>query len=180
MQTWQVPCVAWLQSRRNAVNQTLLEISVFVNYVLSGTSARHPIKTGPYSCIKPKTNHIWQNTAWGWSLTDQSEPGNHSTSEPGKSMHDYACQWCQMRYTFPLCFPSISELFAHPLRFWLFKVQHQIFVLKNIWKNQSKWLETKFSIELWCKKYQLLNDNFVYFAKWSAQHDLAKNVLLVK
>lgn len=115
------------------IKLTLLEINVFVNYVSSGKSARRPIKNGPYPC-KSKKRTVSDRTQLGaglWTGADHSEPGNHSTSEPGKSMHDYACQWCQMRYTSPLCFPSISVLFTEPLRFWLFKVQHQIFEFKT-------------------------------------------------
>lgn len=52
-----------------------------------------------------------------WMGADQSESGNHSTSAPGKSMHDYACQWCQMRYTFPLLLPLHISAICPPSAF---------------------------------------------------------------
>lgn len=69
MQTWQVFCVAWLLSRRNAVNQTdpfrnQCVCKLFFKWNKCQTSN----KNWTLFMHKLKTNHVWQNTAWGRAL----------------------------------------------------------------------------------------------------------------
>lgn len=69
MQTWQEPCVAWLQSRRNAVNQTDPSRNQCVcKLCFKWKKCQTSNKNWTVFMQKQKANRIWQNTAWGRAL----------------------------------------------------------------------------------------------------------------
>lgn len=137
---WTLRSVAFVQEEMLRIKRAFIKISVFVNYLeqmpdvprsnkeldrIHATTAKEPYQT---------ERSLGQGFGYGLIVLGLELI---QTSAPGKSMHDYACHSCQIRYTSPLLFHLIFVLLAHPLWFLPFQSTVSNLCIHNITEKMN-------------------------------------------